>query len=239
MDMDSVGIAELTRMDTFKCLGRETCVGSSEGPVRTGTQCPLLSPQCHPTHFSQEGECSGGKCLNIKKRKCNRTNHLITGLSLSVPACLLPLSFPGSPLPSFLFYPLLSFSLPLPLVSSPALWSLPSHSHSLLHVAVLKLMTVISASPRVTAPERGGEGRGQEIARVYLAVGSVCPQGSSCIINAESFPGPSQYRSGSLKCETFWMDEGLGPFKNVRYLVFRSLFLDQTKGVCATVWSWA
>lgn len=102
-------------------------------------------------------------------------------------------------------------------------------------MAVLKLMTVISASPRVTAPERGGEGRGQEIARVYLAVGSVCPQGSSCIINAESFPGPSQYRSGSLKCETFWMDEGLGPFKNVRYLVFRSLFLDQTKGVCATV----
>ena len=82
---------------------------------------------------------------------------------------------------------------------------------------------------------RGGEGRGQEIACVYLAVGSVFPQGSSCIINAESFPGPSQYRSGSLKCETFWMDEGLGPFQNVRYLVFLSLFLDQTKGVCATV----
>ena len=90
-------------------------------------------------------------------------------------------------------------------------------------------------SPRVTAPERGGEGRGQEIACVYLAVGSVFPQGSSCIINAESFPGPLQYRSGSLKCETFWMDEGLGPFQNVRYLVFLSLFLDQMKGVCATV----
>ena len=69
MDMDLVGIAELTRMDTFKCLGREACVGSSEGPVRTGIQCPLLSPQCHPTHFGQEGECSRGKCLNIKKRK--------------------------------------------------------------------------------------------------------------------------------------------------------------------------
>lgn len=51
-------------------------------------------------------------------------------------------------------------------------------------------MTVLSASPRVTAPERGEEGRGQEIARVYLAVGSVFPQGSSSIINAESFPDP-------------------------------------------------
>lgn len=32
---------------------------------------------------------------------------------------------------------------------------------------------------------------------MYLAVGSIPPQGSSYIINEESLPDPSQYRTGS------------------------------------------
>ena len=48
----------------------------------------------------------------------------------------------------------------------------------------------------------------RETACVYLAVGSIFPQDSSCIINAESFPDPSQYRSGSQAARLFgWMKD--------------------------------
>lgn len=100
MDMDLVGVAELTRMDTFKCLDfRGACVGSSEGPARIGTQCPWLSPQGHPTHFSQGGECSGGRRLNHKEEmKQDKPPHY-----WSVSFC--PSLSPSS------FFPLLSFAL--------------------------------------------------------------------------------------------------------------------------------
>ena len=100
MDMDLVGVAELTRMDTFKCLDfRGACVGSSEGPVRIGTQCLWLSPQGHPTHFSQGGECSGGRCLNHEEEmKQDKPPHY-----WSVSFC--PSLSPSS------FFPLLSFAL--------------------------------------------------------------------------------------------------------------------------------
>lgn len=60
--------------------------------------------------------------------------------------------------------------------------------------------------PGVTALEGVVGARGT--ACVYLAVGAIFPQDPSYIINAESFPDPSQYRSGSQTVRLFgWMKD--------------------------------
>lgn len=47
---------------------------------------------------------------------------------------------------------------------------------------------------------------------MYLAIGSVFPQGSSYIINAESFPDPSQYGAGSQTARLFGQMKDLDLF---------------------------
>lgn len=70
MEMDLVEIAELTGVDTFKCLDfGDGCTGPSEGLVRTGTPRARLTPQRHPTHSVREAASSVGRRSNIKERK--------------------------------------------------------------------------------------------------------------------------------------------------------------------------
>lgn len=139
-----------------------------------------------------------------------RTNHLVTALSLSVPACLPPASSPSL---SFALLSLLSldsifvylfpwlrlllFDLPLPLFTYPAVCGCTEIEDSL------------KCLPHC---QHSGEGRDWETVQVHLAVGSVLPQGSSCVINAESFPDPSQCGTGSetLKLSGQMKDLDLG-----------------------------
>lgn len=140
-------------------------------------------------------------------------------LSLPSPSCSSSLSLPPALLSLLSPSPFFSASSPGFLVSS-LIFLLP-YSHSLLCVAVLTSGTVLSVFPTVAALERG---RVREQCACVRACGCVCwlelsipRQDFSCIINTESFPGPSQYRTNG---ETFWMEEGLGPCLNVLDFVF-------------------
>ena len=60
MEMDFVGIAELTGVDAFKCLDfREAFAGPTEGPARTGTQSPRLTPSVVPPTSARKTRALG------------------------------------------------------------------------------------------------------------------------------------------------------------------------------------
>lgn len=116
MEIDLVEIAELTRVDTFMCLDfREAGTGPREGPVRARARGspPSTIP---PTSARKTERALPRKMFKLSRRGDKpgaEPPHYC--LSLSVPGRLPPASpLPRSPLPSFLFYPLLSFPLPLP-----------------------------------------------------------------------------------------------------------------------------
>lgn len=125
------------------------------------------------------------------------TNHLVTALPVSFCPSLSPSCF-SSPSLSFALLSLLSpvsifvclfpwlrlllFDLPLPLFMYPAVCGCTEIEGSL------------KCLPHC---HHSGEGRDQGTVCVHLAIGSILPQGSSCIINAESFPDPSHHGTGS------------------------------------------
>lgn len=200
MEMDLVEIVEPTGVATFKCLDfREACAKRSEGPVRTRTQSPRLAPQRRPTHFSQEDCALPRETFKYQGEEMKqRTNHLVTALSVSFCPSLSPYSF-SSPSLSFALLSLLSplsifvclfpwlhlllFDLPLPLFTFPAVCGCAEIEDS------LKCVRHCQGS---------GEGRGgvrERGACIWLMARS--GQGSSHIMNAESLPDPSQCGTGS------------------------------------------
>lgn len=197
MEMDLVEIVEPTGVDTFKCLNfREACVERSEGPVRTRTRSPRLAPQRHPTRVSQEDRALQRKTFKYQGEEMKqRTNHLVTGLSVSFCSSLSPSSF-SSPSLSFALLSLLS---PLSIFVRLFPWL-----HLLLLDLCLPLVTLpavcgcagIADSLKCLRRRRGsGEGRGRgQCVCTWLTAGS--RQGSSCIVNAERFPDPSQCGTG-------------------------------------------
>lgn len=183
MEMDLVEIAQPTGVDTFKCLGFREAWRTHWGSSEDQNPEPLAHSRRHPTHFSQEEECSGGKCFCIKERKWSR------GRTTSLLPCL------------FLSQAVSFYSLSFALISllSPSLFSSASSpgfiSCSLIFLFLFTFPALcgcagIEASlkclPQGHCSGEGGRGRGT--ACVYLAVGSILPQGSSYIMNAESFP---------------------------------------------------
>lgn len=171
-------MAELTRMDT-QCLDlREACVGSSEHRWEW-TQGRWSNPGAHP-HFMRL--MLWGKHLNIKMKQ-DKPPHYLVCLFLSQPVSFLFLSL-ALLCPPISLYPLLSSASSPGFISCSAVFAFSFTFPASCGCA--EIVNDLKCLPRVTAPEREGEG-GLKIARVYLAVGSVFPQGSSCIINAESF----------------------------------------------------
>lgn len=74
-----------------------------------------------------------------------------------------------------------------------------------------------------------GEGSGTVF--LHLAIGSIPLQGSSYIINAESFCDPSQYRTGSQAARVSGWIKDSDLVWNVLYLLFFSIFPSRRKEV--------
>lgn len=227
MEMDLVEIVELTGVDTFKCVDfREAFVEHSESPVRTRTQRPRLAPQRHPTHFSQENRALPRKTFIYQGEEMKqRTNHLVTALSVSFCPSLSPSSF-SSPSLSFALLSLLSpfsifvclfpwlrlllFDLPLPLFTFPAVCGCAEIEDS------LKCVCHCQGS---------GEGRARGAVCMHLADGSILP-GFLIQKKCRKFPWPFfTMWDRESNFETFWTDEGLGPWLNGQYLCFWICFL--------------
>lgn len=135
MEMDLAEIAELTGVDTCKCLDfRASSTGLSEGPARTGTPSARLpTPQAPSCPLQTGGLRLCRKTFKYPGEKMEwGMNHLVSAPSPPYPP--LHVSLPH----------LLLFDLPLCLFTFTAVYG------------VLKLSLKCPPHPGVTALERGG-----------------------------------------------------------------------------------